>query len=143
MTTADASAVDIAVVGAGVAGVAAALACAAAATPRPRVAVFDPALGAPRAPTLRAVAVSPASRAFLMRLGVWDDLAPDAQPVTRMALGDTRPGAVPAPILQSFDAAAEGEPLAPMKLPGMPGWSFAHRPYPQSGRSLAPPESPT
>ena len=116
MDDAEASAVDVVVVGGGVAGLAAALGCALAASPAPRVIVFDPALGRAPPPTLRAVAVSPASRRFLDRLGVWEGLAPGAQPITRMALGDTRPGAVPAPILLSFETAPEGEPLAHMVL---------------------------
>lgn len=105
------------VAGAGVTGLATALAVATGRGPRPRVLIFDPGLGEDPPRTLRAVAISPASRRFLDRLGVWAAVAPAAQPIWRMVLGDTRPGAVPAPDYLRFEADGKGgEPLAHMVL---------------------------
>ncbi len=108
---------DVAVAGAGVTGLATALAVATGPGPRPRVLVCDPALAEAVPRTLRAVAIAPASRRFLDGLGVWTALAPAAQPIRRMVLGDTRPGAVPAPEYLRFEADGESaEPLAHMVL---------------------------
>lgn len=102
--------------GAGVTGLATALAVASAPGPRPRVLVCDPALSEAAPRTLRAVAIAPASRRFLDRLGVWSAVAPAAQPILRMVLGDTRPDAVPAPEYLRFEADGGAEPLAHMVL---------------------------
>lgn len=108
---------DVAVAGAGVTGLASALAMATSRGPRPLVLVCDPGLAEEAPRTLRAVAIAPGSRRFLDRLGVWTALAPAAQPIWRMVLGDTRPGAVPAPEYLRFEAdGGGGEPLAHMVL---------------------------
>lgn len=108
--------VDIAIAGAGIAGLATALAVLETPGPRPRVLVRDPALAALPSRTLRAVTITPASRRLLDRLGVWSAIAAAAQPLTRMRLGDTVPGAIPPPTFLQFDSSDPGEPLAHMVL---------------------------
>ncbi len=108
--------VDVVVAGAGIVGLATALALVSSPGPKPTVVVCDAVLGAQArsAPSLRAVAIAPASRRFLTRLGVWPAIASAAQPMTGMVLGDTKPGVLPAPTFLRFDGAGPDEPLAHM-----------------------------
>ncbi len=81
---------DVAVIGSGPVGLALALAIQREAHVPVRVAVIAPSPPAPE--RLRAVALSPGSRALLERLGVWGALAPEAQPIREMAIYDGVPG---------------------------------------------------
>jgi 2-octaprenyl-6-methoxyphenol hydroxylase len=103
---------DIAVVGAGAAGLATAAALKQA-SPRTRVVVVDP---RPRARDgkLRTVALAAGSRHLLERVGAWSALEPLAQPIVEMAIYD---GAVREPVRleQMRFKAKHGEaPLAHM-----------------------------
>ncbi len=105
---------DVLVVGGGIAGLAAALAVRRAA-PAARVAVADPAFGAPSAAprTLRSVAVAAGSRRFLDGLGAWAAVADAAQPVVEMVITDSRDEDAPRPAFLDFDGEAEpDEPFA-------------------------------
>ena len=103
---------DIAVVGAGAVGLAFAAAMAGEAGPRLKVALIDaaPAGGDGR---LRAVALSPGSRALLERLDVWETLRPNAQPILEMAIYDGAPQDA-VRLEQMRFANPGGEPLAYM-----------------------------
>ncbi len=109
---------DVVVAGAGIVGLSFALAVRNALGSRARVAVCDPRLDAsPRGRDFRAVAIAAGSRRFLETLGVWTSLAPRAQPVAKIVLTDSRPGAQPPPVFLGFgDEAAPGEPFAHMVL---------------------------
>ena len=95
---------DIAIAGGGLIGPALALACAGAGF---RTAVIDPAPAAERgAPEFdgRAYAVAPASARLLERIGVWAQVAPHAQPIARIAVGE----GAGSPELLHFDPGAVG-----------------------------------
>lgn len=67
------------------------------------------------APDLRASAISAAARRMLERLGVWELVAEEAQPIHEMVIGDTRTADVGRPVFLTFaGTAAEGEPFAHM-----------------------------
>ncbi len=103
---------DLVVAGAGIVGLAAALAVR---REGGRVALCDPGLAGRADRTLRAVAVAAGPRRFLAALGVWDAVAPGAQPITAMDLTDAPPGALPAPVFLGFAGeVAAGEPMAHM-----------------------------
>ena len=109
--------VDIAVAGAGIVGLATALAVRLDASGGTSVLVRDRALAAPPSPSLRAYAVSAGSRRLLQRLGVWDRIAPGAQPMDGMSLTDAPAGATLPPVFLRFDGeVAPREPFAHMVL---------------------------
>lgn len=113
-TVADAR--TIGVVGGGAVGLAAALALRHAVRGRYDVTVYDPALARePAHEKGRAYALARGSQLMLGVLGVWDRLAGDVEPVTRMRITDSRLGdAVRQPLL-SFDEEEAGDgPLAHM-----------------------------
>lgn len=106
---------DIIIAGGGFVGLAAALALAG---PRARpsglaVTLLDTAEAGAR--DIRASAVTAASRRMLARLGAWDALADKAQPVSEMAVGETRPGAaahIPRLVFAAGHGADDGAPAA-------------------------------
>ncbi|OJY36577.1 MAG: hypothetical protein BGP06_21515 [Rhizobiales bacterium 65-9] len=101
--------VDVAIAGAGAAGLALALAIHRDSGGALRVAVIDPAPDRMIRPG-RAYAIAGAARRFLDRIGVWNALAPQAQPVWRMRITDSR---LRDPVRQERLAfAAADEPLA-------------------------------
>jgi 2-octaprenyl-6-methoxyphenol hydroxylase len=101
---------DIAVVGAGAVGLAIAAALKREAGVRLKVALVDPAAGGGDG-RLRTVALSPGSRALLDRLGAWESLRPQAQPILEMAIYDGTPQDA-VRLEQMRFAHPGGEPLA-------------------------------
>ncbi len=104
---------DVVVAGGGHVGASLALALKQA-DPRLTVAVVDPT--PPQAgPDARASAIAAAARRMLERLGVWDEIAPHAQPITEMIVTDSALDAAVRPVFLTFDGAlATGEPFAHM-----------------------------
>ena len=78
------------------------------------VAVVDPA--PPEAgPDARASAIAAAARRMLERLGVWDEIAPTAQPIIDMIVTDSSLDAAVRPVFLTFDGRlSTGEPFAHM-----------------------------
>jgi 2-octaprenyl-6-methoxyphenol hydroxylase len=107
--------VDVAVAGAGIVGLAVALAVKRGTEAETRVLLCDAALAAAPRRSYRALAVAAGNRRWLERLGVWQEIAAAAQPMTAMDLTDTRPGTAPPPVFLDFAGeAAAGEPFAHM-----------------------------
>lgn len=105
---------DIVIAGGGSAGMAAALAIAHGA-PGLSVEIIDakPPGGGPS--DERASAIAAAARRMLERLGVWDGLSAEAEPILSMEITDSRTGDAVRPIFLTFDGTvAEGEPFAHM-----------------------------
>ncbi|MFH6784239.1 MULTISPECIES: FAD-dependent monooxygenase [Methylobacterium] len=107
---------EIVVAGGGLPGLALALALRQALGEAVRVTVCDPAFGRADAPRdLRAYAVAAAARRMLERLGVWDAVAPGAQPIREMVITDSRLADPVRPTFLTFEGeVAEGEPFAHM-----------------------------
>ncbi len=63
----------------------------------------------------RSYALSTASCAMLRVLGIWEALAPDAQPILKVVASDGRAGAGPSPLSLTFDhAELDGGPMGHM-----------------------------
>jgi 2-octaprenyl-6-methoxyphenol hydroxylase len=103
---------DIAVAGGGAVGLAFAAAVRREAGVRLKVALIDSGSGAGDG-RLRTVALSPGSRALLQRLGAWDALQPETQPIREMAIYDGTPKDA-VRLEQMRFANPGGEPLAYM-----------------------------
>jgi 2-octaprenyl-6-methoxyphenol hydroxylase len=103
---------DVAVVGAGPVGRALALALKREAHVPLRIALIA---GPSHPERLRTVALSPGSRALLERLGAWERLAPEAQPIREMAIYDGVPG--------------DAMRLPQLRFEGEPGAALAHMVY--------------
>ncbi|SIS63646.1 FAD-dependent monooxygenase [Phaeovulum vinaykumarii] len=103
---------DVVIAGGGLVGPALGLALAGAGL---QVAVVDPAPRAERAEEGfdgRAYALAAGSQRMLAALGLWDDLAPESQPILKVVAADGRAGEGCAPWPLRFDAAEmEGGPL--------------------------------
>jgi 2-polyprenyl-6-methoxyphenol hydroxylase-like FAD-dependent oxidoreductase len=57
----------------------------------------------------------PAPSGFCRRSGVWDEIAPEAQPINDMVVTDSRTSDPVRPVFLTFDGAIEdGEPFAHM-----------------------------
>ncbi len=131
----------IVIAGGGIAGLATALALREGLGGMAAITVADPAFGArsvgarsvparsvatmsvPAPEAQRAYTLSPASRAFLRRLGVWEALAPSAQAVREMAISDSRTHDAVRPVFLTFAAQPRqdvhpGEPVAHVVLSG-------------------------
>ena len=107
--------VDVAVAGAGVAGLALVVALARALRPGFSLAVCDPALGAEPAVDDRVSAIAGGARRLLTALGAWQRLKGPVQPILSMEITDSRLDDVVRPTFLSFDGeAAQGEPAAHM-----------------------------
>jgi 2-octaprenyl-6-methoxyphenol hydroxylase len=104
---------DVVVAGGGWVGASLALALRAA-DPNIAVALVDPTPPGARADG-RASAVAAAGRRLLARLGVWDELAPHAEPIREMIVTDSRLSDAVRPVFLTFDGALDdGEPFAHM-----------------------------
>jgi 2-octaprenyl-6-methoxyphenol hydroxylase len=106
--------VDVAIAGAGTAGLALATALARALKPGFTVAVCDPALGAEPKADDRVSAIAGGARRLLTALGAWERLKQPAQPIVSMEITDSRLDDVVRPTFLSFDSEAEDEPAAHM-----------------------------
>ncbi len=96
---------DILITGGGLNGPVLALALARAGFTVTLIDAADPAGPAAADFDGRAYALALASRRLLARLGLWDRLAPDAQPMTEIKVTDGRAGEGPSPWWLHFDAA--------------------------------------
>jgi 2-octaprenyl-6-methoxyphenol hydroxylase len=107
-------AVDVLIAGGGHVGLCTGLAIAQAA-PRLQVAVVDPQPPESGTSDRRASAVAAAAVRMLRRLGVWDKIAAEAQPIHRMIVTDSRTQDAVRPVFLTFgEAPGEGEPFAYM-----------------------------
>ncbi len=107
---------DVVVAGAGYVGLSVAVAIADAA-PDLRLLVVDAAPDGVWRRDERASAVAAAAVAMLRRLGLWNAIAGEAQPITEMIVTDSRTGDVVRPVFLTFGGAGgtgDGEPFAHM-----------------------------
>jgi 2-octaprenyl-6-methoxyphenol hydroxylase len=106
---------DVAIAGAGAAGLALAVALSRSLAPGFTVAVCDPALGAEPAADNRVSAIAGGARRLLSALGVWERLAGPVQPIVAMEITDSRLEDAVRPTFLSFDSRMqENEPAAHM-----------------------------
>ena len=106
--------VDMLVCGGGYVGLAVAVAVKSSA-PSLSVAVIDAAPADAWRKDQRASAIAAAARRLLDTLGLWDAIAPDAQPITEMIVTDSRTNDPVRPVFLTFDGTtSEGEPFAHM-----------------------------
>lgn len=105
---------DVLVAGAGYVGLAVAVAVKVS-RPALSVAVVDAAPAEAWRRDGRASAIAAAARRMLQSLGCWDDIAPQAQPITDMIVTDSRTSDPVRPVFLTFDGDVEpGEPFAHM-----------------------------
>jgi len=104
--------VDVAIAGAGAAGLALAAGLARALKPNFVVAVCDPALGAEPKADDRVSAIAGGARRLLTALGAWERLAGPVQPILSMEITDSRLEDAVRPTFLSFDS--DDEPAAHM-----------------------------
>lgn len=105
---------DVLVAGGGHVGLALALALRQA-TPSLSVTLVDLAPPETALHDGRASAIAAAGRRMLQQLGVWDEIAPTAQPITDMIVTDSRTRDVVRPVFLTFDGATDdGEAFAHM-----------------------------
>jgi 2-octaprenyl-6-methoxyphenol hydroxylase len=106
--------VDVLIAGGGFAGLVLGIALRRALPGGFAVAVVDPALGG-RPHDVRASAIVAAARRLLERIGVWDAIAAEAQPILAMRITDSRLEDVMRPVFLTFDGEVEaGEPFGHM-----------------------------
>jgi len=105
----------IVIAGGGIPGLSLALALKQALGARHEIVVADPALARASAAESRAYAVAEAARAMLETLGIWPAITDTAQPMTEMAITDSRNSDVVRPVFLTFDGEVEpGRPFAHM-----------------------------
>ena len=106
---------DVLVGGAGFAGLALAIALRQALGATFTVTVADPALAHARSRDPRASAIAAAARRLFEAIGVWDDVAENAQPILDMVVTDSRLEDAVRPTFLTFAGEVdEGEPFAHM-----------------------------
>lgn len=107
--------VDIAIAGAGLAGLSLALALRDSLGRDARIAVLDPGLNRAFGPDLRASAIAAGARRLLTLVGAWPSVADAAEPIRTMVITDSRTRDVARPVFLTFDGdVAPGEPFAHM-----------------------------
>ncbi len=80
-----------------------------------KVVLADPALGQSHAGDMRASAIAAAARRLFETIGVWPDVAGDAQPILDMVVTDSKLQDVMRPVFLTFGGEVEpGEPFAHM-----------------------------
>ncbi|MBB4568051.1 ubiquinone biosynthesis hydroxylase [Rhizobium leucaenae] len=105
---------DMLVVGGGYVGLAAAVAVKQAA-PHLDVVVIEAAPETAWKKDTRASAIIAAASKMLEVFGIWDEIKPEAEPITRMIVTDSRTGDPVRPVFLTFDGeVAEGQPFAHM-----------------------------
>lgn len=105
---------DLIVVGGGYVGLSAALAVKQAA-PHLSVEVIEAAPEGQWQKDLRASAIIAAATRMLEVFGIWERIAPDAEPITRMIVTDSKAGDPVRPVFLTFDGTVEnGQPFAYM-----------------------------
>lgn len=105
---------DVLIAGAGYVGLATAVSMRAA-RPDLRIAIVDAAPAGAWEKDGRASAVAAAAKRMLDRLGVWEDIEPEAQPITEMVITDSRTSDPVRPVFLTFDGEVRpGEPFAHM-----------------------------
>jgi 2-octaprenyl-6-methoxyphenol hydroxylase len=105
---------DIVIAGGGTAGLSAALAMARSA-PGMSIEVIDAKPPSAASGDQRASAIAAAARRMLEQLGVWSEVANEAEPIVSMEITDSRLGDAVRPVFLIFDGAvSEGEPFAHM-----------------------------
>ena len=102
MNSTGATGVDIVIAGAGFAGLSLAIALAAGAGRVVSVVVADPALER-AGDDPRASAIVAAARRLFEAIGVWEQMAPSAQPILDMAVTDSRLDDAMRPTFLTFD----------------------------------------
>jgi 2-octaprenyl-6-methoxyphenol hydroxylase len=105
---------DVLVAGAGYVGLAAAVSIKQS-RPEMAIAIVDAAPEGVWKKDTRSSAIAAAACRMLTQLGVWDDIRPEAQPITEMIVTDSRTADPVRPIFLTFDGeVAPGEPFAYM-----------------------------
>lgn len=143
---------DLLVAGGGYVGLSLALAVRQA-DPKIRVAVVDLRPRAAIEKDLRCSAIAAAARRMLERLGVWDELAPSAQPINEMIITDSRVRDVARPVFLTFSGEVgtgktgegedgEGQPFAYM-IPNSAMVGALHDKAAEAGVELIAPDSVT
>ena len=108
--------VDVLIAGGGHVGLSLAVALRQA-EPGLAVAVVDATPSAAIGRDTRASAIAAAGRRMLDTLGVWDEIAVNAQAITEMVITDSRTGDAVRPVFLTFDGRArDGEPFAHMVM---------------------------
>jgi 2-octaprenyl-6-methoxyphenol hydroxylase len=106
---------DVVIAGGAFAGLALALALRQGLGESFRIVVADPAFAAGARPDLRASAIAAAARRMFEALGVWDAVAPEAQPILDMVITDSKLEHAMRPVFLTFAGEIEdGEPFAHM-----------------------------
>jgi 2-octaprenyl-6-methoxyphenol hydroxylase len=112
---ADIQKADVVIGGAGFAGLALGIALRQGLGETFKVVVADPALGRPKSNDMRASAIAAAARRLFEAIGIWDVVAPDAQPILDMVVTDSKLDDAVRPTFLTFGGEVEeGEPFAHM-----------------------------
>jgi 2-octaprenyl-6-methoxyphenol hydroxylase len=107
--------IDALIAGGGFAGLSLAIALRESLGPQFAVTVADPMLGRSHADDPRASAIVAAARRLFEALGIWRDVADDAQPILDMVVTDSRLDDAVRPVFLTFAGDVEpGEPFAHM-----------------------------
>src|ERR1700733_13131423 len=107
--------VDVLIAGGGFAGLTLAIALRKGLGPSFAVTVADPALVANYAKDERASAILAGGRRLYATIGVWEDVAEQAQPILDMVVTDSKLGDAVRPVFLAFSGDVEpGEPFAHM-----------------------------
>ena len=106
---------DVLIAGGGFTGLTLAIALRQALGPTFGIAVADPSLGRSHAGDARASAIIAAARRLFETIGVWPNVAEEAQPILDMVVTDSRLSDAVRPVFLSFEGDIEaGEPFAHM-----------------------------